>query len=94
MAAPFGLKSLDAYVTWAVTEGGCKAQSGIKSDARGKVHNITRITSPEGKSVVVVGSELQKLTATYLGYLDRRLGIKCPWFTIDENNEPHGDRRS
>jgi hypothetical protein len=59
------------------------AQSGYSTDQKGKSHALTRLSLPSGKSVVVVGmSQAEFLAPSMVGYLDRRLGVKSPWFSV------------
>jgi hypothetical protein len=59
------------------------AQSGYSTDKKGKLHALTKLALPTGKSVVVVGlSQGEFLAPSMVGYFDRRLGIKSPWFTV------------
>ena len=89
MAHPFGgHPTFGKYLLWANKEHGFRAQSGIASDASGKPHTVTKISKPGGPSVVVPGvSQDEYLTPSLVGYLDRRLGIMSPWFSVDDNGE-------
>lgn len=83
MAYPFGgHPTLAAYMAWLRDNHQGTAQSGYSTDAKGKVHTLTRL-SAGGKSVVVVGlSQNEFLSPSMVGYLDRRLGVKSPWFAV------------
>lgn len=85
MAHPFGgHPTLARYMWWAKEEHGCKAESGYAQDPDGKTHLVTKISTPQGNAVVVVGvKQSEFLVPTMVGYLDRRLGINSPWFSID-----------
>lgn len=85
MAFPFGgHPTLAMYIAWAREKHGCKALSGFAADADGQTHTVTQITTTDGKSVVVVGTkQTEHLAPTMVGYLDRRLGLNSPWFSID-----------
>jgi hypothetical protein len=84
-AFPFGgHPTLDEYVAWA-REHGCKSSSGILSDEDGRVHSLTRIVSRAGNWVTVTGLKgTDRLVPTMIGYLDRRLGMRSPWFSVDD----------
>ena len=68
---------------------GATAKSGSAADESGKSHTVTRIEIPKtGKSVVVVGvQQTEYLTPSLIGYLDRRLGITSPWFSVDPDDD-------
>jgi hypothetical protein len=85
VSAPFGgHPTLAHYLHWIRDTGGY-AQWGHKSDRRGKPHSLVKIVSAEGKSVVVVGvPQEERLVPTYVAYLDRRLGVNSPWFSVPE----------
>ena len=84
MAFPFGgHPTLAAYMHWA-REQGFSAQSIAAPDDRGKTHTATKIFKEGGNSVVVVGvKQSEHLAPSMVGYLDRRLGVKSPWFSVD-----------
>jgi hypothetical protein len=84
-AAPFGgHPTFGKYLAWA-SEQGCKAQSGFRVDSRGRTHSLTKIVAKSGKSVVVPGvSQTERLEPTMISYLDRRLGLASPWFSLPE----------
>lgn len=87
MSHPFGgHPRLADYIGQARKDHGATAQSGSASDRSGRVHTVTKISIPgSGKSVVVVGvAQTEHLTPSMIGYLDRRLGIKSPWFSVDD----------
>ncbi len=90
MAFPFGGHPTFAmYMQWARETHQCKAASGFAADSSGKTHTVTQITAPDGKSVAVVGTkQTEHLAPTMVGYLDRRLGIESPWFSIDAGDDP------
>jgi hypothetical protein len=57
-------------------------------DSRGQTHSLTRIVGPNGKSVIVPGvKQTDRLGPTTVSYLDRRLGLQSPWFSIPDNEE-------
>lgn len=80
MAYPFGgHPTLAQYIGWVHQEGG-HAHSGYSSDPSGRVQSLTKITSKEGASVVVVGmKQADRLEPTKVAYLDRRLKVRSPW---------------
>ena len=84
MAFPFGgHPNLATYIVWLKETHQGTAQSGYSTDQKGKSHALTKLSLPSGKSVVVVGmSQAEFLAPSMIGYLDRRLGVKSPWFTV------------
>lgn len=88
-AFPFGgHPTFGAYLAWANSEHGFRAQSGIASDSSGKTHCVTKIFKDGGPSIVFVGvQQTERLLPSQVGYLDRRLGLVSPWFSIDEEPE-------
>ena len=84
MAAPFGgHPNLATYIVWLKDAHQGSAQSGYSTDGKGKSHALTKLSLPSGKSVVVVGvSQAEFLVPSMVGYLDRRLGVKSPWFSV------------
>ena len=84
MAYPFGgHPNLATYIVWLKEAHQGTAQSGYSTDKKGKLHALTKLAIPTGKSVVVVGlSQGEFLAPSMVGYLDRRLGVKSPWFTV------------
>lgn len=87
MSHPFGgHPTFGKYLIWANQDHGFTAQSGIASDESGKPHTVTKITDRKGVSVVVPGIDQDAhLTPSMVGYLDRRLGISSPWFSVDQD---------
>jgi len=86
MAFPFGgHPRLADYIGQARKDHGATSQSGSAADSSGGAHAVTKIAIPAtGKSVVVVGvNQTEYLTPSMVGYLDRRLGIDSPWFSVD-----------
>jgi hypothetical protein len=85
MAYPFGgHPTLSAYIAWAV-EQECSVQSGYSAGPDGKTYSLTKITAPSGKRVVVVGlKHSDRLEPTKVAYLDRRLGLRSPYFSMPE----------
>jgi hypothetical protein len=84
MSFPFGgHPNLASYIFWLKETHQGTAQSGYSTDGKGKSHALTKLTLPSGKSVVVVGvSQGEFLAPSMVGYLDRRLDIKSPWFSV------------
>lgn len=75
MSFPFGSTSLGAYLVWA-NQSGCTVQSGYGPDGG----TFNQITTPDGKKVIIPDMEQsERLTSTYLNYLDRRLGMRSPF---------------
>ena len=86
MAFPFGgHPTLGAYIAWAVKEQGCSVQSGYSTGPDGKAHSLTKIQAPSGKRVIIVGlKHSERLEPTKVAYLDRRLGVRSPYFSMPE----------
>ena len=84
MAAPFGgHPQLASYIDWLKQTHRGTAQSGYATDPKGQSHSLLKLSLPSGKSVVVVGiSQSEYLAPSMVGYLDRRLGVKSPWFSV------------
>ena len=84
MSYPFGgHPNLATYIVWLKDTHKGNAQSGYTTDKKGKSHALTKLSLPDGKSVVVVGvGQGEYLAPSMVGYLDRRLGIKSPWFSV------------
>lgn len=84
MAAPFGgHPNLATYIVWLKETHQGSAQSGYRTDQGGKSHGLTKLSVPSGKSVVLVDvSQGEFLAPSMVGYLDRRLGVKSPWFSV------------
>jgi len=89
MAFPFGGHPTFAkYLVWARDTHDFAAQTGVAKDSSGKPYTVTKIFKPGGPSVIVPGvGQNEYLTPSMVGYLDRRLGLKSPWFSID-NDDP------
>lgn len=85
MAFPFGGQpTLADYMCWIRDNGGF-CQSGYRADRRGKAHPLVKIVSKDGKHVVVTGlDQRERLVATYVAQLDRRLGVHSPWRNLPE----------
>lgn len=83
-AFPFGgHPQFGAYIDWLRREHNGTAQSGYSVDPDGQSHLLTRLALPNGKAVVVVGVGQQEyLVPSMVGYLDRRLDVKSPWFGV------------
>lgn len=84
MAWPLGgHPTLAQYMHWARDQG-FRCLSGVQSDDFGKPHGFVKIFKDSGPSVVVVGvKQTEHLAPTYLGYLNRRLGVQSPWIAVD-----------
>ncbi len=85
MASPFGgHPTLAHYIAWIADNGG-HAQSGFSRAKSGSTQALTKIESANGGAVVIVGvAHGDRLEPTYVAYLDRRLGVRSPWFTVPE----------
>lgn len=86
MAAPFGNSpTFSQYLEWARLEESCDYQSGVTSDQDGRSYTMTKIEAPSGKWTVEVGLQhSEKLVATTISRLDRRLGLKSPFFSLPD----------
>ncbi len=85
MAAPFGgHPTLAHYLHW-IRDNGGHAECGYKNDRRGRVHALVKVVAANGNAVIVSGiPQSEHLPPTYVAYLDRRLGVTSPWFTVPE----------
>jgi hypothetical protein len=84
MSAPFGgHPTFGQYIQWALKQG-CSVEYGYATSPNGQVERLTKISSPDGKRwVIEVGTgQAEYLVATRISQLDRRLGMKSPWFSI------------
>jgi hypothetical protein len=84
VAFPFGgHPTFGQYVAWAVQQG-CIVTGGMIS-IRGQSHNVTRIFDRTKKKwVTEIGTNpSDPFVPTTIGRLDRRLGMKSPFFSID-----------
>ncbi|HHY49947.1 MAG TPA: hypothetical protein GYA10_09390 [Alphaproteobacteria bacterium] len=88
MADPFGgHPTLGRFMAWANQEHGFKCRTGTAPDRSGKQHPVVRIFKDDGPSVVVVGIEQDEhLSPTQVGNLERRLGVKSRWFSVDNDD--------
>lgn len=84
MSFPFGgHPNFASYIFWLKENHQGTAQSGYTTDRKGKSHALTKLSLPSGASVVVVGvTQGEFLAPSMVGYLDRRLGVKSPWFSV------------
>lgn len=74
---------LSQYLAWA-RSAGCKVNTGLSIKLGGRVRSVTRIESSDGtKHVIIANSQRERLVTSMLRYLDRRLGVQCPWLTFD-----------
>lgn len=86
-AHPFGgHPTLGQYLVWARQEG-CTVQSGVGSDLDGRPHTLTKIETPTGRHVIIVGAQTERLVPTMVSYLNRRLGLKAPWFALPDDSD-------
>ena len=88
MAAPFGgHPSFQEYLIWAREED-CTVQAGVLYTSDGRARSVTRIIAPSGRTVIEVGTQHGDiLVPTTVNRLDRRLGIKSPFFSLPEMGE-------
>ena len=87
MAFPFGgHPNLAKYLEFA-RENGFTVRTGFGPDSSGKVHTTIRVFKEGGPSVIIAGlGQDEYLVPTQVGNLDRRLGLKSPFFSIDDSN--------
>lgn len=87
MSHPFGgHPTFGAYIGWARKHHKLSAQTGYAADGAGKVHTTTKLSIEDGESVVVPGiDQNERLTPSMVGYLDRRLGIVSPYFSVNDD---------
>lgn len=85
MSQPFGgHPKFGNYLNWARDHEGCTINTGYEIDEDGETHTITRIVAPSGRWVIEVGTKQEEyLVPSRVAYLDRRLALKSPWFSID-----------
>lgn len=87
-AYPFGGHPTFAeYLVWAHQQG-CEVQSGVDSQ---RSVAITRIVAPNGNWVIEATPQKEFLLPTTIGRLDRRLGLKSPWFSLPLEQHPDPD---
>jgi hypothetical protein len=44
---------------------------------------MVKIIADNGRSVIVSGvDQAERISPTYVAYLDRRLGVRSPWFKL------------
>jgi hypothetical protein len=82
MAFPMGgHPTLAEYMHW-IRECGGSCQSGIVN-VGGRMHTATKIIADNGNVAVVIDvKQTERLMASTVGYLDRRLGVKSPWVAL------------
>ncbi|MFD0916885.1 hypothetical protein ACFQ14_10750 [Pseudahrensia aquimaris] len=88
MSAPFGgHPKLGTYLEWARNEHNFRVQTGFAPDGTGKAHTVTKVYKDGGPSAFIVGTAQDEyLVPTMVNYLDRRLEITSPFFSIDDSN--------
>lgn len=90
-AFPFGgHPSFSHYLTWANQKAGCTVQTGYMSLEDGEAVSMTLITAPNGRHAIEVDlAQDERLVASVISHLDRRLGLKSPWsLTSEEEPKP------
>lgn len=83
---PFGgHPTLAQYCVWAESEG-CTTVQGVGLGDDGRPYSITKIISPDKKRWVIEAGTQHKeyLVPTTVERLDRRLGLKSPFFSLPE----------
>lgn len=87
MAQPFGgHPTLGQYLAWARGEG-CKVTQGYTHAPDGRPYSVTHIVSPDGERWVFdIGTQQSDyLVPTTIARLDRRLGMRSPYFSLDDS---------
>lgn len=75
-----GHPTLSEYLTWAAKEAKCSVQTGYMIGDDGQSLSLTRVTAPSGSHVIIADlDQNERLVASYIAHLDRRLGLKSPW---------------
>ncbi len=87
-AVPFGgHTSFAEYLDWARKQG-CTVESGVIFIDDGRTASFIRITAPSGRWAIEAGVEQDEyIMATTVTRLDRRLGMKSPFFSLPEPGE-------
>jgi hypothetical protein len=62
---------------------GYDVQTGISTGFDGKPVSLIRISNQTRWVTIADMPQTEHLVPTYIAYLDRRLGLKSPWFSID-----------
>jgi len=84
VSAPFGDHPRFAtYLVWAQRDADCAVQSILVPDHDGAPCSVTKITAPTGKWVIESMDQREFMTPTSIWRLDRRLGLKSPFFSVD-----------
>lgn len=85
MSFPFGgHPTFGRYLAWVRDEHKFTSQAGVAADSTGRSHSVTKIIKPDGTTVIVPGvSQTEHLAPSTVSYLDRRLGVTSPWFSVD-----------
>lgn len=88
MAGPFGkLPRFVEYLRWAA-EQGCTWQSGYAQSNDGFQEITTRIIAPDGRWYLDIGTnQFDLLVPSTIARMDRRLGIKSPFPSLDNTDE-------
>ena len=84
MAHPFGAHpKFGEYIDWAEGQG-LKVECGYVLAPDGRPHAVTKIVSKDGKRhVIEVGTQHEDhLLPTTIFRLDRRLGVRSPFFSL------------
>ena len=93
MAQPFGgHPTLGDYIVWAQSIG-CTVNQGYTNTQTGSPYSLTRIISPDReKWVIDVGTQHSDyLVPTTVARYDRRLGVKSPFFSLDDADYERSD---
>lgn len=89
MAVPFGGHiRFSQYLEWARLEQGCDYKSGVITNSSGRPFTTTTIEAPSGRWTVEVGTQHNEfLAATTIDRLDRKLGLKSPFFSLPDDDD-------
>jgi hypothetical protein len=90
MSFPFGgHPTFGRYLAWARDNHSCVSQAGVAADSSGRSHSVTKISKPDGTTVIISGiAQTEHLTPSMISYLDRRLKLTSPWFSVDGEAGP------
>jgi hypothetical protein len=81
MSFPFGNHpTLGTYIEWLREKHGGSTLTGTGKDSSGRRHATTKLSLPNGNTVVVSGiARTEHVAPRIISHIDRRLGVKSPW---------------
>lgn len=93
MSVPFGgHPRFGDYLRWA-HEQGCKVEWGVDPGTTLPIVKITRRDKARAVIEVAVAQD-EFLLPTQIGYYDRALGLKSPWFVLDPTGSEDEQRET